>query len=212
MPSGYRMHWTARNRDKPKSLRENDTLGRGAHRTDMSDQDWNRREILTGLTGAALASSPASSATNSMPLRDLGRTGQIIDECARLGVHFALDDFGTGYSSLTYLKHLPVTLIKIDKSFVRDMLDDPDDLSILEGVIGLARAFKREVIAEGLETPAHGARLLQLGCELAQGYSIARPMPAAEVPHWVAHWRPDPAWNPALAQLLADPTEPAWSI
>jgi diguanylate cyclase (GGDEF)-like protein/PAS domain S-box-containing protein len=127
-------------------------------------------------------------------LEDLGRIAEIISECFCLGVTCALDDFGTGYSSLTYLKHLPVTLIKIDQSFVRDMLADPDDLSILEGVISLAHAFKREVIAEGMETPEHGARLLQLGCELAQGYGIARPMPAADVPHWLATWQPDPAW------------------
>jgi len=76
----------------------------------------------------------------------------------------------------------------------RDMLDDPDDLSILKGVIGLAHAFHREVIAEGVETVAHGTLLLQLGCELAQGYGIARPMPASDLPAWVQSWRPDPAW------------------
>ncbi|MDD2879074.1 MAG: EAL domain-containing protein [Rhodoferax sp.] len=132
-------------------------------------------------------------------LEDLGHVADIISACARLGVTCALDDFGTGYSSLTYLKHLPVTLIKIDQSFVRDMLADADDLSILQGVISLARAFQRDVIAEGMETREHGTRLLQLGCELAQGYGIARPMPAADVPHWLATWQPDPAW-----QLLVD--------
>jgi diguanylate cyclase (GGDEF)-like protein/PAS domain S-box-containing protein len=127
-------------------------------------------------------------------LQDLMRTAEVINACVQLGVHFALDDFGTGYSSLTYLKHLPVTVIKIDRSFVHDMLDDPDDLAILEGVIGLARTFKLEVIAEGMETVAHGTRLLQLGCELAQGYGIARPMPAEEFSGWMASWKPDAAW------------------
>jgi EAL domain-containing protein (putative c-di-GMP-specific phosphodiesterase class I) len=127
-------------------------------------------------------------------LQDLEHTAQVINACARLGIGFALDDFGTGYSSLTYLKHLPVTVIKIDQSFVRDMLDDTGDLAILEGVIGLARVFRREVIAEGVETVAHGTRLLQLGCELAQGYGIARPMPAEDLPAWVANWQPHPAW------------------
>ena len=75
------------------------------------------------------------------------------------------------------------------------MLDDPDDLAILEGVIGLAAAFKREVIAEGVETVAHGAALLNLGCELAQGYGIARPMPAELLPRWTASWRPDDSWS-----------------
>jgi EAL domain-containing protein (putative c-di-GMP-specific phosphodiesterase class I) len=92
------------------------------------------------------------------------------------------------------------------------MLDDPDDLSILQGVIGLARAFKRDVIAEGMETSAHGARLLELGCELAQGYGIARPMPAIDVPHWVGNWRPDPAWNPALARQSAEQASNDWLI
>ncbi|MDM5178401.1 EAL domain-containing protein [Massilia sp. DJPM01] len=127
-------------------------------------------------------------------LADIAQVGQVIDDCAKIGVMFALDDFGTGYSSLTYLKRLRVARIKIDQSFVRDMLKDPDDLAILQGVIGLAAAFKREVIAEGVETVAHGTLLLQLGCELAQGYGIARPMPPEQMPAWAAAWQPDAAW------------------
>ena len=75
------------------------------------------------------------------------------------------------------------------------MLDDPDDLSILRGIIGLAAAFHREVIAEGVETVAHGTALLQLGCKLAQGYGIARPMPADDLPDWVNRWCPDASWQ-----------------
>lgn len=127
-------------------------------------------------------------------LEDLTGISIVIEACRKIGVLFALDDFGTGYSSLTYLKRLPVTLLKIDQSFVCDMLEDPDDLAILQGVLGLAAAFHREVIAEGVETIEHGEMLLQLGCELAQGYGIARPMPAEEMPHWVATWRTDPSW------------------
>ena len=128
-------------------------------------------------------------------LEDLDRVSQIIDSLQTIGIKFALDDFGTGYSSLTYLKRLQVTMLKIDQSFVRDMLGDPDDLAILYGVIGLASAFHRQVIAEGVETIEHGELLLQLGCELAQGYGIARPMPAGEIPKWSAAWRPVPSWN-----------------
>ena len=128
-------------------------------------------------------------------LEDLARISGIIEQCQSIGVSFSLDDFGTGYSSLTYLKHLPVSQLKIDQSFVRDMLDDPDDLSILGGVLSLATAFGRQVIAEGVETAAHGTMLLQLGCELAQGYGIAHPMPGDEFPAWVRNWRPDPAWG-----------------
>ncbi|MFT3847139.1 MAG: EAL domain-containing protein [Propionivibrio sp.] len=128
-------------------------------------------------------------------LEDLIGVSRVMRDCRDLGIEFALDDFGTGYSSLTYLKRLPVSLLKIDQSFVRDMLDDPDDLAILEGVISLAAAFRRQVIAEGVETVEHGKMLLQLGCELAQGYGIARPMPAADLHAWVTRWRPDPDWS-----------------
>ena len=127
-------------------------------------------------------------------LEDVLHISRIIDACQAMGVSFALDDFGTGYSSLTYLKRLPVGVLKIDQSFVRDMLDDPDDLAILQGVIGLANAFRRSVIAEGVESEAHGERLLQLGCELGQGYAIARPMAAAEIPGWIGRWSPHRSW------------------
>jgi EAL domain-containing protein (putative c-di-GMP-specific phosphodiesterase class I) len=88
-----------------------------------------------------------------------------------------------------------VAQLKIDQSFVRDMLDDPDDLAILQGVIGLAGAFNREVIAEGVESVAHGTALLKLGCQLAQGNGIAWPMPPEQMPAWVATWHPDAAWG-----------------
>ncbi|WP_295444032.1 EAL domain-containing protein [uncultured Thiodictyon sp.] len=132
-------------------------------------------------------------------LGDLARVSQVIDACRGIGVLCALDDFGTGYASLTYMKRLPVTQIKIDQTFVRDMLHDPDDLAILDGVIRLCVAFRRQVIAEGVETLEQGEMLLQLGCELAQGYGIASPMPAADIPRWVAIWRPDPLWANAAA-------------
>jgi diguanylate cyclase (GGDEF)-like protein/PAS domain S-box-containing protein len=127
-------------------------------------------------------------------LEDVAQASDAMRACARLGVQFALDDFGTGYSSLTYLKALPASLLKIDKGFVRDMLDDEDDLGIVQGVIGLARAFGREVIAEGVESMAHGRLLLSLGCTLGQGYGIARPMPADELPQWLALWQARQPW------------------
>jgi len=127
-------------------------------------------------------------------LADIESVSLVIKACGDMGVMFALDDFGTGYSSLSYLKRLQVKLLKIDQSFVRDMLIDPDDLAILKGVIGLAAAFRRQVIAEGVETVAHGRLLLQLGCDLAQGYGIARPMPAHELPAWVLAWQTQADW------------------
>lgn len=132
-------------------------------------------------------------------LQDLAQTSSVLEACRDLGVTVAIDDFGTGYASLTYLKRLPVQTLKIDQSFVRDILDDPEDLSILEAVLGLATAFRRGFVAEGVETIEHGLMLLYLGCELAQGYGIARPMPAVELPQWLASWRPNPRWITAPA-------------
>ena len=127
-------------------------------------------------------------------LDDLSHVTSVMTACQDIGVRFALDDFGTGYSSLTYLKRLPISVLKIDQSFVRDMHDDPDDLAILKGILSLSAAFRREVIAEGVETEAHGLALLALGCELGQGYGIARPMPADRIPEWVATWHPPASW------------------
>ncbi len=127
-------------------------------------------------------------------MHDLKQAHQIIEDCLAIGVEFALDDFGTGYSSLAYIRHLPAQLIKIDQTFVRDMLVDADDLSIVEGVINLAKAFKRSVIAEGVETIDHGTALLELGCEFGQGYAISRPMPATHLPQWIKDWKPDSRW------------------
>jgi diguanylate cyclase (GGDEF)-like protein/PAS domain S-box-containing protein len=128
-------------------------------------------------------------------LHDISQVSKTMNACHKLGVRFALDDFGTGYSSLTHLKRLPAYLIKIDQSFVRDMLEDTDDLAIVEGVLGLAKAFHREVIAEGVESIAHGVALLQLGCKLAQGHGIARPMPSEDIPEWVSNWKADDSWK-----------------
>jgi diguanylate cyclase (GGDEF)-like protein/PAS domain S-box-containing protein len=128
-------------------------------------------------------------------LQDISMTGKVMNQCRAIGVGFALDDFGTGYSSLTYLKHLPAEMLKIDRSFVRDMLEDSSDLAIVQGVIGLANAFSRSVLAEGVETQAHGARLLALGCELAQGYGVGHPMAAPAFDQWLMEWRAKPTWK-----------------
>lgn len=106
--------------------------------------------------------------------------------CQGFGIGFALDDFGTGYSSLTYLRRLPAQLIKIDQSFVRNMLEDKEDKAIVEGVLRLTDAFGLEVIAEGVETIEHCKALYDMGCYKVQGYAIARPMPAKDVPNWVS--------------------------
>jgi len=131
----------------------------------------------------------------SSALRDVAMVSDVILACNQMGMQVAIDDFGTGYSSLTYLKRLPAGVLKIDQSFVRDMLDDAEDLAILQGIMGLATAFGRLPVAEGVESVGHGVVLLKLGCEVAQGYGIARPMPADDLFRWYATWRPDPSWR-----------------
>ncbi len=126
----------------------------------------------------------------TVALGDLHAMNAVIEACSDLGISFSLDDFGTGYSSLSYLKRMPVHTLKIDQSFVRDMLEDPDDLALVESIIHIADIFKLSVVAEGVETTAHAAALLQLGCDVVQGYGIARPMPADQVLKWASHYQP----------------------
>ncbi len=122
----------------------------------------------------------------TVALKDVSAVREVIEACRKFGVRFALDDFGTGYSSLSYLSSLPVDVLKIDQSFVRDMMDDPGDRAIAQGIIALARAFGRRTVAEGIETDAHYRTLLDMGCEMGQGYVIARPMSADELARWQA--------------------------
>ncbi len=164
-------------------------------------------ESLSALLAAHPSISPSSlelEVLESSALEDVALVSQVIRDCNKLGVSFALDDFGTGYSSLSYLKRLPVDVLKIDQSFVHDMLDDPEDLTILEGVLGLATAFRRQAVAEGVETVEHGQMLLRLGCQVAQGYGIARPMPARKLPAWAAAWSPYPQWSDVAAVKPVD--------
>jgi diguanylate cyclase (GGDEF)-like protein/PAS domain S-box-containing protein len=131
----------------------------------------------------------------SSALGDLNSISEIITLCHdKFGIDVALDDFGTGYSSLTHLRSLPASTIKIDQSFVRDLLDDPNDFSIIDGVISLADAFNREIIAEGVETVEHGLMLLVMGCQNAQGYGIAKPMPAQDIRTWLQSYTPVSEW------------------
>lgn len=119
-------------------------------------------------------------------IEDMTQAILTLNRCKAAGIRVSLDDFGTGYSSLTIFRQLPVDILKIDQSFVRDMLTDQSDENIVESVISMARAFERHVIAEGVETAAHAARLIELGCLFGQGYGIAKPMPADQVLNWLS--------------------------
>ena len=130
----------------------------------------------------------------SSAFQDVAQVSEVIRACGKLGVSFALDDFGTGYSSLSYLKRLPVDVLKIDQSFVHDMLDDPEDLTILEGVLVLANAFRRQAVAEGVETVEHGLMLLQPWMPGWPGIWDRTPDARERSPRWVAGWRPDSRW------------------
>jgi len=141
----------------------------------------------------------------SSAIEDLAQVARLVEECRALGVRFALDDFGTGYSSLAYLRRLGVAQIKIDQTFVRGMLDDPEDRAILEAVRGLAQAFRREVLAEGVETGAQCELLLQLGIDHAQGFAIGYPMPAPELAGWLNQWQQEQV---GLALLTMGPATP----
>ena len=122
-------------------------------------------------------------------LADVDYTCGLMEECRALGVRFALDDFGTGYSTFTYLKRLPIDMLKIDRSFVVNMLGDRQDLAIVEGVIGLSQTFGCTVVAEGVETRAQAQRLIEMGCDTGQGNGIAAAMPSDLVADWVRNYK-----------------------
>lgn len=134
----------------------------------------------------------------TVAIQDIAIAVQHIEKCRKLGVTFSLDDFGKGYCSLAYLRQLPVDTIKIDQAFVIDMFRFPNNLSILEGMVALARTFDLRIIAEGVETTMHGKYLIHLGCINAQGYEIAKPMPGANIPEWVQQWKPDLNWSESM--------------
>ncbi len=128
--------------------------------------------------------------TETAPLLDFAGARETLLACNRLGVRIALDDFGTGSASLTYLQKLPAQTIKIDQSFVRDIINDPKDYAIVSGVVTSARLLGLEVIAEGVETAEHAAMLGHLQCHCLQGYAIARPMAPELIPDWISQYKP----------------------
>jgi EAL domain-containing protein (putative c-di-GMP-specific phosphodiesterase class I) len=137
--------------------------------------------------------------TETALVTDPDRAGRSLRRLAAAGVRISLDDFGRGQTSLGYLSTLPLHEVKIDKSFVSDMLDDHSHAAIVRSVIDLAHNLGFEVVAEGVETEQILAELTSLGCDIAQGYLLAKPMPPAVLPNWVLGYRvatdaADAAW------------------
>ncbi|MCG5536064.1 putative bifunctional diguanylate cyclase/phosphodiesterase [Ectothiorhodospira mobilis] len=144
-------------------------------------------------------------------LADLPQASEVISRCLHHGAQFALDDFGTGYASLSYLRTLPVATLKIDRSFVLDMLQDPNDLDMVESIVRLARTFNKQVVAEGVETLDHAALLLRLGCVQAQGYAFTAALPPEALPPWVEQWRRGRTWE-GLAHRLPQEGDPTLGL
>jgi len=135
-------------------------------------------EVLdaTGLTPSLLE----IEVTEDILLQDEEKVFESFEKIQKLGVRIVFDDFGTGYASLSYVKKLPLDGLKVDRSFVRDLLFDSDDAAIVGSTIGLSKQLGLSVIAEGIENRATADFLLSLGCEEGQGYFFGRPMPVAD--------------------------------
>ena len=137
--------------------------------------------------------------TESHLMSDPARTAEVLQGLAGLGVRLSIDDFGTGYSSLAYLKQLPVTEIKVDRSFVRDIATDDEDAAIVEAIIQMAHTLRLEVVAEGVEDQDAQDRLAALGCDLFQGYHLGRPLRDKDFFAWLTR-------QPTRHRLHAVPT------
>ncbi|MBJ7539320.1 GGDEF domain-containing response regulator [Marinomonas transparens] len=120
----------------------------------------------------------------TVSIHDINNAVEILKGCRELGVSVALDDFGTGYASLSYLKKLPLNTLKIDRSFVKNILSNQEDRSIVTCVVALSQAFSYNLIAEGIESMDHEQALIDMGCHIGQGYFIAKPMSAEQMTQW----------------------------
>ncbi len=158
---------------------------RNLHDPDLPDQVTQRLRVH-GVPPSLLE----IEITESVIMIDPARAMEALTRLSRFGVRISIDDFGTGYSSLGYLKKLPVNQVKIDKSFIMDMEHNPDDAVIVRSTIDLAHNLSLQVVAEGVENRAILDRLAGLGCDAAQGYYIARPIPAEELSRWLGDPQP----------------------
>ena len=137
-------------------------------------------------------------------LEDLHTIQELIQKCNNRGMSFVLDNFGTGFASLSSLKRLPIETIKIDQSFIKNMFNDPEDITLLEGLIGLTKSLNRTVVAKGIETEEQAKVMVSLGCHYAQGHLIAKPLFPENVPEFMREWKRPDAWGEQTEAIEQD--------
>jgi EAL domain-containing protein (putative c-di-GMP-specific phosphodiesterase class I) len=152
----------------------------------LSPRQFQQKDLVARIRGILdeTGVSPQSlelEITESSQMHSVEEALAQVQALADMGVHMAIDDFGTGYSSLAYLKRFPVSRLKIDRSFVRDLCEDREDAAIVASIIGLAKTLGLDVVAEGVETAEQLAALRSEGCRVCQGYLFSKPRPAEEV-------------------------------
>ncbi|MGH8224897.1 MAG: EAL domain-containing protein, partial [Gammaproteobacteria bacterium] len=133
--------------------------------------------------------------TESAALADLDHARRVLAECRQIGVGVAVDDFGTGHASLTYVQSLPVTRVKLDQHFVRDLSTNPRNMAVIAGTVASSRLLEIDIVAEGVETVVHGLMLIRLGCGVLQGYALTPPLPEADFRGWLRGWQAPVAWR-----------------
>ena len=134
--------------------------------------------------------------TETALLVDPARAASSLNEVSRLGIKVSIDDFGSGQTSLGYLSTLPIDELKIDRSFICDMLENSTHAAIVRSIVDLGHNLAVQVVAEGVETPETLTALQEIGCDLAQGYLFARPMPMDQLRVWLANVGPTQSLEP----------------
>jgi diguanylate cyclase len=156
---------------------------------DLIDQDLPHKILTLHQDAGLVLGGITLEITESSMMDDPQRAQQTLERLSDMGLQLSIDDFGTGYSSLAYLKRLPVSELKIDKSFVMKMEEDESDRKIVRSTIDLGHNLNLKVVAEGIESQAVWDLLASMGCDFGQGYHISKPMPAAEFPAWLQRWQ-----------------------